>query len=97
MIPDLIRHASATGQHLLITQLRDLLGALSTLGRHNAVAILDGATNLLSIRPKLVATASARAREALGDDHYAELTERGKGFSLADLQEYLLELADTLE
>ena len=36
------------------------------------------------------------AREALGEDHYAELYDMGRSFTPADLEEYLLQLASEL-
>ena len=33
------------------------------------------------------------ARDALGEDHYAELCDIGRSFTPADLEEYLLQLA----
>jgi predicted ATPase/class 3 adenylate cyclase len=97
MIPELIRHARTTGQHLLVAQLRDLVGPLSTLGRDDAVAVLDGATIPISIRPALTAAAIARAHDALCEERYAELAQLGNSFSPAELQEYLLDLASTLD
>jgi hypothetical protein len=95
LIPELIQHVRATGQRLLVFQLRALTIPLSVLGRHEAVAVLDGSSNVMTIRPELVAEAVARARQALGDERYAELFERGTNFSPAEVEEYLLGLVST--
>jgi hypothetical protein len=92
LIPELIGHVRATGQRLLVFQLRDFTIPLSILGRHDAVAVLDGSSNVISVRPALVTAAVARARQALGDQQYTELFERGKTFAPADVEEYLLGL-----
>jgi predicted ATPase len=96
LIPELIRHVRNTGQRLLVFQMRDLTIPLSMLGHHDAVAVLDGSSNLISVRPTLAAAAVARAREELGDERYGELFDRGKRFSATDLEDYYLELATAL-
>ena len=97
MLPDLIKHARTTGQRLFVSQFRGWLPVFSMLGQNEAVAILDGATLPLTIRPALVATAISGARAALGDGHYEALVDKGKDFSSAQLEDYLLELAGDLE
>jgi predicted ATPase/class 3 adenylate cyclase len=95
LIPELVRHVRATGQRLLVFQLRALTIPLSVLGRHEAVAVLHGSSNVMTIRPELVAEAVARAQEALGEERYGELLQRGKKFSPGEVEDYLLGLVST--
>jgi hypothetical protein len=96
-LPELIEQARSTGQRLIVGQRgRDLLSPLITIRRYDAVAVLDGASNRNSIRPTLAAEAVAAAREALGDVHYTDLYGKGRSFSPAELEEYLLQLASEL-
>ena len=51
-LPDLVEQARSTGQRLvLVQQGRNLLGHLATIGRYDAVAVLDGASPPTSMRP----------------------------------------------
>jgi predicted ATPase/class 3 adenylate cyclase len=96
-IPTVIEQARSTGQRQSVGVLgRTLLGHIATLGRYDAVAVLDGASLPTSIRPALAAEAVGAAREALGEDHYLDLYGKGQSFSPAELEEYLLELASDL-
>jgi hypothetical protein len=69
---------------------------LSALHRYDAVAVLDSASLRTSIRPAQAAEAVTAAREALGEDRYAQLYDEGHSFSPADLEDYLLQLAAEL-
>jgi hypothetical protein len=96
-LPEFVQQASSAGQPLLfVLRGRDLLQPLATFGRYDAVAVLDGAVPGFSIRPALAAEAVAAAREALGDVHYTDLYSKGRSFSPAELEEYLLQLASEL-
>jgi hypothetical protein len=96
-IPGTIDQARSSGQRLIIPyQGRALLWPLAALRRYDAVAVLDGASTTTTIRPALAAEAVAVAREALGEDDYAVLCARGRSFSLAELEDYLLQLASDL-
>ena len=96
-LPELVEQARTTGQRLLLGQRgRDLLRPLATLGRYGAVAVLDGASLSTSYRPALAAEAVTAAREALGEDQYAQLYDEGRSFTPADLEEFLLQLASEL-
>ena len=96
-VPEMVDQARTSGQRLILGQQgRHLLRPLATLGRYDAVAVLDGASSPISIRPVLVAEAATAARQALGNDRYTELYDTGHSFSPADLEEYLLQLASEL-
>jgi predicted ATPase/class 3 adenylate cyclase len=96
-VPDLVAHAQATGQHILLKNIsRDLLMPLATLQNFEAVAILDGAGNDVSIRPARAAEAVATAKRALDDQHYEMLHSQGEALSPIQLEDYLLGLADKL-
>ena len=71
-IPELVAHAQATGQHIVLKNVaaRDLLMPLPPMQNYQAVAILNGAATHLSLRPVHAAEAVATAREALADQHY---------------------------
>jgi hypothetical protein len=96
-VPDLVAHAQATGQHILLKNIsRDLLMPLATVQNFEAVAILDGAGSPVSIRPARAAEAVATAKRALDDQHYETLHSQGEALSPIQLEEYLLGLADKL-
>ena len=96
-LPEFVEQARSTGLRVLLRQRGfNLLRALATIGRYDAVAVLDGASAHQSIRPAPVAQAVTAGRQALGDDHYAELRDIGQSFSPSDLEEYLLQLASQL-
>jgi hypothetical protein len=96
-LPDLVEQARSTGLRLILVQRgRDLFRPMATFGRYDAVAILDGASRPISIRPTWAAEAVNSAREALGEEEYAHLYDKGHSFSPADLEEYLLQLAAEL-
>jgi predicted ATPase len=96
-LPELVQQARLTGQRLqIVLRGRDLLRSLATIGRYDAVAVLDGATPRPSVRPAWSAEARIAARNALGEDRYSQLYEMGKSFSLADLDDYLLQLVSEL-
>jgi predicted ATPase/class 3 adenylate cyclase len=91
MIPELIEHARSTGLRLNILQTtRSYLGAFSSLGRYDTVAVLDGACLPISIRPAVAAEAVTAARHALGDTDYDELRARGAAMSAGELDDYLM-------
>jgi hypothetical protein len=69
---------------------------LATIGRYDAVAILDGSTPRPSVRPAWTAEAKIAAQNALGEDQYTQLYDLGRSFAPADLEEYLLQLVSEL-
>jgi predicted ATPase len=94
-IPDLVAHARATGQHVLLKNCsRDLLMPLAAVQNYQAVAIVDGAATPLCCRPARAAEAVATARNALADQHYEVLHAQGQALSPLELEDYLLSLAD---
>jgi hypothetical protein len=96
-MPELVQHAASTGQRIqIVVRGRELLRPLATMGRYDAVAVLDGATPRPTIRPTWAAEAKIAARNALGEDRYAQLYDIGRSFSPADLEEYLRELVSEL-
>jgi hypothetical protein len=93
-LPGLVEQARSSGQRLSLVQHgRNLLKPLATIGRFDAVAVLDGASVPYSVRPALAAEAVTTARQMLGEGHYGQLYDEGHSFSPADLEEYLLRLA----
>jgi predicted ATPase len=92
-LPELVQQSRSTGQFI---RGRDLLRSLATIGRYDAVAVLDGATPHRGVRPAWTAEAKIAARNALGEDQYSQLYEMGKSFAPADLEEYLLQLVSEL-
>jgi hypothetical protein len=96
VIADVIDHAGRTGQGLLVLQTpRDYFGALSELGRHEAIAVLDGPSQFTALHPTIAAAAISRARAALGADRYDELKGQGTAMTIDDVAAYLLaEVAD---
>ena len=69
-IPELVAHAQATGQHILLTNVcRDLLMPLAAVRRYQAPAILKGAATWVSLR-------SARAAEAVSTASMAPSDQR---------------------
>jgi hypothetical protein len=89
-IPALLDYTGLTGDHvILVHRSRDLLSPLATLGRYRDVAILDGATTVVSLRPALAAHAVTTARAALGHDAYAQLTAVGRNLSVSELATFL--------
>jgi predicted ATPase len=95
VLPEVIEQARSTGQRVLVQQRRDLLHPLATMGRYDAVAVLDGSSTV-AIRPAPAALAITAARQALGDDQYAQLYDEGRSFSAAEVEEYLMQLASEL-
>ena len=69
---------------------------MATFGRYDAVAVLDGASTPTALWPAVAADAISAAREALGEDHYAQLYGLGHSFTPTDLEEYLLQLASEI-
>jgi hypothetical protein len=78
--------ASGT-QQWIRRSLRDFLTAFSSLGRHEAVAQIDGCAAPFTTRPTEGAAAVAAARRYLGDARYDELRERGASVSDSELTE----------
>jgi hypothetical protein len=96
-LPELVDQARSTGLRLVVAQRGpDLLRPLASFGRYDAVAVLDGASRPTPIRPTWAAEAVTAAREALGEDRYAQLHDEGLSFSPLDLEDYLLQLAAEL-
>ena len=95
-IRDVVDHARRTGQGLLVLQMpRSYFGALSALGRHEAIAVLDGASLKLQLHPKVASVAVARARTILGDSHYSNLQRQGTAMKIDEVEALLLaEAAD---
>ena len=96
LIPDVLEHVRATGQRLLIVNLRDYAAALASLGLYDAVAVLDGACALVAIRPVAVGFAIADAQRALGDAQYGQLVQIGAAFSWEDVDDFLMDLVAEL-
>jgi hypothetical protein len=93
-LAEFVEQVRSTGLRVLLRQKAlILLRAMATIGRYDAVAVLDGAHPHQSIRPAQLAQAVTAAREALGEDRYAELSDIGRSFSPSDLEEFLLQLA----
>jgi predicted ATPase/class 3 adenylate cyclase len=96
-IREVVDHARRTGQGLLVRQMpRSYFGGLSAMGRHQAIAALDGAALIIAIRPNITAAAIARARAILGDDHYDELKGTGATMTTDDVAAFLLAAVDDL-
>ena len=74
---------------------RSYFGALSALGRHEAIAVLDGASLKLQLHPNVASAAVARARTILGDSHYGDLQRQGAAMTIDEVEALLLaEAAD---
>jgi hypothetical protein len=86
LLPDLVRHARTTGQHLLLVQItRDCMHPLARLGRFEAVATLDGLSLQISSRPSMAAAATEQARVSLGVKRYEARASAGAALSRADI------------
>ncbi len=95
-IRDVVDHARRTGQGLLVRQTpRCYFGALSEIGRHEAIAVLDGASGPMALHPNVTSAAITNARAALGDSRYHELRRQGTAMTTDDIAAFLLaEVAD---
>jgi hypothetical protein len=95
-IREVVEHARRTGQGLLVRQMaRCYFGALSALGRHEAIALLDGASVNMPLHPHVAAAAIIEARAALGDSRYDDLQKQGVAMTIEDVAAFLLaEVAD---
>ncbi len=95
-ICDVVDHARRTGQGLLVRYApRNFFHALSAMGRHDAIAVLDGASLNIAMHPNVAAAAITQARTILGDSRYEELRQQGTAMTIDDVGAFLLaEVAD---
>jgi hypothetical protein len=90
-ICDVVDHARRTGQGLLVGYTpRNFFGALSALGRHEAIAVLDGASLNIVMHPDVAAAAIVQARTILGESRYEELRQQGTAMTIDDVAGFLL-------
>jgi hypothetical protein len=90
-IADVVDHARRTGQGLLVLQTpRNYFGALSAVDRHEAIAVLDGASLPTALHPTVAAAAIIHARAVIGDDRYDKLKGQGTTMTIDDVAEFLL-------
>jgi hypothetical protein len=95
-IRDVVAHARRTGQGLLVRQTpRCYFGALSAMGRHEAIAVLDRASAITALHPNVAGAAINEARTVLGDSRYEDLQRQGAAMTTDDVAAFLLaEVAD---
>ena len=70
-------------------QLRDVIPALNALGRHHAVATIEGATSPATFWPKQVTHAITSSRAAIGDRDYDAAVSTGTRFTSDEFADYL--------
>jgi hypothetical protein len=63
------------------------MGAFAHLGRHEVVAIIDGASKAVSIRPGAITSARSSAIDALGERRYEDLKAVGAQLSDDELSD----------
>jgi hypothetical protein len=78
-------------------QLRDVVPGLKALGRHHAVAIVDGATSPATFWPRQVAVAIASSRATIGDREYDASMATGTHMTTDDFAHYLRAELDQLD
>jgi hypothetical protein len=90
MIPGIIEHARKSGLRLIVAAMRDYTVGFAAVGRHELVAVLDGATIKPSIRPAAAADAIAAARHKLGDARHEQVRDHAATLVAADVDELLV-------
>ncbi len=96
-IPQILDEARATGQHIILRQwARDVMDPLATLGRFDAVPVLDAVTSANCIRPARATEAVARARDHFGYDEYKRRKDEAATKSTPEIEQYLLEVSAEL-
>jgi hypothetical protein len=90
MIPGIVEHARKSGLRLIVAAMRDYTIGFAAVGRHELVAVLDGATIKPSIRPAAAAEAITEARRKLGDARYDQIRDQAATMVAAEVDELLV-------